>query len=139
MPEEFELQLALLHGEQVLIGLLLAGVILVVCVPVLLYFWLWHSTVSASKLVVAYFVIVAVLWGVVAMNPNRNPTSMVSLTAFSMGFILTLPWSAVTSFIVAELSPGLGDRPLALLSVLFAAVNAVILYFIAVKIRRLIK
>jgi len=131
------LQLALLHGEQVLIGLLLAAVV-VVCVPVLLYLWLWHSTVSASKLAVAYFVIVAVLWGIVAMNPN-NPTSMVSLTAFSIGFILTLPWSAVTSFIVAVLSPGLGDRPFALVSVLFAAVNAVILYFIAVKVRRLIK
>ena len=133
-----KLQLGLLHGEQVLIGLLLAVVIVVVCVPVLLYFWLWHSTVSESKLAVAYFVIVTVLWGIVFMNPN-NPTSMVSLTAFSMGFILTLPWSAVTSFIVAELTPGLGDRPFALVLVLFGAVNAVILYFIAVKLRRLIK
>ena len=58
---------------------------------------------------------------------------------FSIGFILTLPWSAVTSFIVAKLSPGLGDRPFALVLVVFAGVNAVILYFIAVKIRRLIK
>jgi hypothetical protein len=138
LSEDLELQLALLHGEQVLIGLLLAGAIVVVCVPVLLYLWLWHTKVSEAKLAVAYFGVVAVLWGIFAMNPN-NPTSMVSLTAFSIGFILTLPWSAVTGFLVAELSPGLGDRLFALVSVLFAAVNAVILYFIAVKLRRLIK
>ena len=133
------MQLALLlHGEQVLIGLILAAVIVVVCVPILLYFWLWHSTISEAKLAVAYFVIVAVLWGILAMNPN-DPTSMVSLTAFSIGFILTLPWSAVIGFIVAAVTPGLGDRPFALVLVPFVAVDAVIFYFILVKIRRLIK
>ena len=128
----------LLHGEQILIALLIAAVIVVVCVPVLLYFWLWHSRVSEAKLAVAYFVIVTVLWGIFAINPNR-PTSLVSFTAFSIGFILTLPWSAVASFMVVEFSPGLGERPFALISVFLAAVNAVILYFIGVKMRRLIK
>ena len=136
------LHLALLHGEQVLVGLLLAAVIVIVAIPLLLYLWLWYSKFSELSIAVAYFAIVVVLCVVFAIKPN-DPTSMISLGAFSLSFILTLPWSALAGFVIGELMKAqdsiLGDRPFALVIVLCAGVNAVILYFIAVKMRRLIK
>jgi hypothetical protein len=136
------LHLALLHGEQFLVGFLFAAVIVIVGFPVLMYFWLWRSTISESKLALTYFVVVAVLCLLFSITPN-NPTSIPSFIAYSISFILTLPWSALAGFVIGEMLEArgstLGDRLFALVIVICAGVNAVILYFIALKMRRLIK
>ena len=73
-----------------------------------------------------------------ALNPN-DPVSILSLTAFAFGLILSLPWS-VTGWIIGEvLNVSLGDRAFAVVMLFAAAINAVLLYFAAVKMRRLIQ
>jgi hypothetical protein len=133
--------LAFLHGEQLLVGFLLAGV-LVLIAPILIYFWLWHSKLSELELALAYFVIVAVLCGLFAIT-SGDPTSIFAFTVMGLSFILTLPWSLMitigSTLILSPDDANLGDRSYALLLALAAGVNAVILYFIAVKMRRIIE
>lgn len=133
--------LAFLHGEQLLVGFLLAGVFVLIA-PILIYFWLWHSKLSEFELALAYFVIVAVLCGLFAVT-SGDPTSIFAFTVFGLSFILTLPWSLVitigSNLILSSADATLGDRTFALLLALAAGVNAVILYFIAVKMRRIIE
>ena len=132
----------LLHGEQVLVALALAAVIAIISVPVLLYIWLWHSKVSESKLALGYFLFMATLC-VVPFTGSLEPLSVFSLTTFLLAFILSLPWSAFAGFVLHEMfdTPGepLGDRASAVVMLFCAGVNAVLLYFIARKMRRLIK
>lgn len=136
------MHLAFLHGEQVLIGILLAAAVVFVCFPVLLYIWLWRTQVSELKLAVAFFVSVTVLAVILVVTPN-DPTSILTLAAFSLSFILTLPWSALASTVLVQIlkagGSGMGENAFAVLMIISAAVNAVILYFIAVKLRRLIE
>jgi len=136
------LRLAFLHGEQILIGILLAAAIILVCFPVLLYIWLWHSKVSELKLADAFFGFVTALAVMLIVMPN-DPTSIFSLTVFSLSFILTLPWSALAGGVLGEIlkarGSGLGDNGFAVVMIFSAGINAVILYFIAVKLRRLIE
>ena len=122
-----------------LIGLLFAGVIVLVGFPLLLYVWLWHTKVSELKLTFAYFISVALLCVALALNPN-DPTSILSLTAFLVSFILTLPWSVVAGWVLSEVrNSALSDREFAVVMLFGAGLNAVLLYFIAAKMRRLIK
>ena len=128
--------LAFFHGEQALVGLALAILIVVIGGPIVLYFWLWHSKISEAKLALAYFAVVAASCAEVFLNPN-NPTSLSLLTAFLIGFILTLPWSLVVFF--ASLSGSrVGDQAFALAIAFFGVINALILYLVAKKLRRLI-
>ena len=130
---------AFLHGEQVLIGLLLAGIAVLVGVPLLLYIWLWNARWSELHLSLAYFILSAVLCVVLALSPN-NPTSVLSLATFSLVFILTLPWSPLLGWLVSEIrNSGLSDREFSVAMLIGAGINAVVLYFIATKMRRLIK
>lgn len=129
---------AFLHGEQVLVALLFAGVITLLGIPVL-YVWLWHTKVSELKLAIAYFMIATVMCAGLAFGAF-NPVAMLPLTASALGFILSLPWSLVLGWGVSEaLNLKLGDRGLAVVMLFGAGVNAVLLYFAAVKMRRLIE
>ena len=128
---------AFLHGEAALVGLLFAGVIALVGVPLVLYVWLWHTKLSELKLTVAYLILMAVLCVVFGSGPSLS--SIFSLTISMLGLILSLPWSALASWALSEArnSP-VSDREFALLMMLAAGINAVLLYFAAAKMRRLI-
>ena len=131
--------LAILHGEQVLAALGLAGLIVLIGVPVLLYVWLWHTKVSEFKLTLAYLILMAILCGVYSSTPNV-PDAMFSLTLSSLGFILSLPWSALVDWgLSAALDLHFGDDVFAILMMVGASINSVLLYLAAVKMRRLIQ
>lgn len=128
---------AFLHGEQALVALLFAGIIALLGVPVL-YFWLWHTKVSALKLAIAYFVIAAVMCAQLAFG-EPNPGSIPSLTASALGLILSLPWSVGVGWVLSTtLNLDFDDRAVGVVMLFGAGVNAVLLYFAAAKMRRLI-
>lgn len=132
------LYLTFLHGQQGLVALLLAGAIALLGIPVL-YVWLWHTKVSELKLAIAYFMIAPVMCAELAFGAF-DPVAMLPLTASALGFILSLPWSVVLGWVLSEvLDVELGDRRFAVVMLLGAGVNAVLLYFAAVKMRRLIE
>jgi len=130
--------LAFLHGEQVLIGLGLAGLIVLIGGPLVLYVWLWHTKVSELKLTIAYLILMAILC--VVFGTSSNISSILSLTMSMLGYILSLPWSVLASRAVsAATNSEVSDQQFALLMMLAAGINAVLLYLAAVKMRRLIK
>jgi hypothetical protein len=129
---------AFLHGEQVLVGLLLAGIAVLLGVPLLLYLWLWKTRLSELHLALAYFMLVAALCVGLAVRPS-DPTSVLTLAAFSISFILTLPWSPLVGWFVSEFrSSVISDREFSVGMLIGAGINSVVLYFIAAKMRRLI-
>jgi uncharacterized membrane protein len=133
------LTLAFLHGEEVLIGLPLAVGIILVGVPLLLYIWLWHTKASEMKLALAYFASVAALCGMLSLNLYARP-SVFLLTALCLSFLLTLPWSALVGWVLSNPNgSAIGDHKVEVVMLFGAVINAVILYSIAVKMRRLIK
>jgi hypothetical protein len=131
--------LALLHGEQVFFSLIFAALIALVGVPIVLYVWLWHTKVSELQLSIAYLIFMAILAAVFGANPSAA-RSMLPLTASSLGFILTLPWNVLIGLVLSKvLNFDWDDSELAILMLLGAGVNAVLLYLIALKLRRLIR
>jgi hypothetical protein len=133
------LTLAFLHGEEVLIGLPLAAGIILVGVPLLLYIWLWHTKVSELKLAIVYCALVSLLCGMLSLNLHARP-SVSLLTALCLGFLLTLPWSALGEWLLSNVDvSAIGDHKLEVVMLFGAVINAVILHFIAVKMRRLIR
>lgn len=136
------MHLAFLHGEQVIIGLLVAGAIILAGLPLLLYIWLWYSNLSELKLALIYFVSVSALCAVSGFIPYDRGSAF-SLMVFSFSFILTLPCSALAGEVFSEMMKArdsvLGDSAFAVVMLFCAGVNAVILYFIAVKMRRSIQ
>jgi hypothetical protein len=129
---------AFLHGEQVLVGLGLAALITLIVIPLLLYFWLWHTKISELQLATAYFILMAVVCGSLAFSTS-NPTSIFQLTVVGLGFLLTLPWNLLAGWLFSlAINTGLSDRQLAVVMLLGAAINAVLLYFAAIKMRRII-
>lgn len=133
------LYLAFLHGEHMLMALLLAAIIAFVGFPVLLYLWLWRTEISELKLAFGYFMSSAVLCGVSALSPN-DPASILPLTASALGFILTLPWNVLVGWALGEArNAELSDREFAVVMLFSAGFNAVLLYFVAAKMRRLIQ
>jgi hypothetical protein len=130
--------LAFLHGEQALVGMVLAGLIALIGVPLILYVWLWHTRVSELQLAGAYLILMAVLCAVFSSGTN-NPASMLSITPWMLAFILTLPWSAIAGFgLSAIFDWQMSDGAFAIMMMGGALVNSVLLYFAAVKMRRLI-
>lgn len=131
--------LLLLHGEQVLIGVVFAGVTVLVGLPVLLYFWLWHTKLSELKLAFIFLSIVALLCLVFLLDQS-DPASILGFTLFSIGFLLTLPWNLLGSWMLGAVrnSP-VSDPEFAVIMMCSALVNAVLLYFAALKLRRLVK
>lgn len=127
------LYLAFLHGEQVLFALLLAGAVILIALPVLFYVWIWHSKISELKLSIAFFVLISALSVLLFIVPD-NPTSVLTLTVFSFVFILCLPWSFLALIVNAEMSKNV----FTLLTIGFAGLNSAIMYFIAVRLRRIV-
>ena len=131
--------LAFLHGEQALVAIALAGLIALMGVPLLLYVWLWHTKVSELQLACAYLVFVGVLCAVSASVAN-GPPFLLSLIPPFLAFILTLPWSAIGGWGLSEMFDWqLSDGQFAVIMMLGALINSVLLYFAAVKMRRLIQ
>ena len=129
---------AFLHGEIVLVGLLFAGLIALVGVPLVLYLWLWHTKASALKLTAAYLILMVVLSVVFSLGPNLS--SILSLTVSMLGYVLSLPWSVLASWALKETrDTPVSDREFAVLMMLAAGINAVLLYLAAAKMRRLIR
>ena len=132
------LPLAFLHGEQVLVGLLFGGLLAFMGGPLVLYVWLWHTNVSELKLTVAYLILMAILCVVFGSSPSVS--SVFSLTMSMLGLILSLPWSVLASWALSEATNSeVSDRQFALLMMLAAGINSVLLYLAAVKMRRLIR
>jgi hypothetical protein len=131
--------LAFLHGEQALVGFIFAAVLALLGVPLLLYVWLWHTRVSELKLAVAYLIITAGACGIVAFN-TPDSASILIFTAFFIAFIFSLPWNVIT-FGVLWLTgnSNVGDREFALVMLLGAGMNTMLVYFAAKKMRGLIQ
>ena len=133
------LSLAFFHGEQALVGLTLAGLIALIGVPLVLYVWLRHTKLSELKLTLTYAFLMAVVCGLSAFIPG-DPRSVFQLTIYTLALILSLPWNVIT---LAAMSMAhhsdFSDREFAFVMLLGAGVNAVILFFIAKKLRRLIE
>lgn len=131
--------LALLHGEQVFFSLVFAALIALVGVPLVLYVWLWHTKISELRLSLAYLIFMAILAAVFGSNPSAA-RSMLALTVSSLGFILTLPWNLLIGWALSKVLNSEGDdSEIAILMLLGAGVNAVLLYLAAVKLRRFIQ
>ena len=130
--------LAFLHGEQALVGIALACVIALIGVPLVLYVWLWHTRLSELQLACAYLVLVAALCAVYTTGRTGVPSILILFPSF-LGFILTLPWSAIAGWGLSEMfNWDLSDGALAIVMMLGALINSVLLYFLAVKMRSLI-
>jgi hypothetical protein len=64
---------------------------------------------------------------------------MLSLAASGLGLFLSLPWSVLAGWgLSAVRNSSVSDRELAVLMMLSAGINAVLLYLAARKMRRLI-
>lgn len=129
---------AFLHGEQVLAALVFAGLMTLIGGPLLLYIWLWYTKVSELKLTIGYLILMA---GLCVMFGLVTPaSSILSLTAAGLGFILSLPWSGLAAWALSKArGSSVSDREIALLMMLSAGINAVLLYLVAVKMRRKIE
>ena len=130
--------LTFLHGEIALVGIVLAGLIALIGVPLVLYVWLWHTRITELQLACAYLVLMAVLC--VVFSGANVSLSLLSLTFSFLGFILTLPWSAMVGWGLSGMfNWELSDGEFAVVMMLGALINSVLLYFGAVKMRRLIE
>jgi membrane protein DedA with SNARE-associated domain len=130
------LSLAFFHGEQALVGLVLAGLIVVVVVPLVFYVWLRRTKASELKLTLTYVISTAVICALNAFS-TKDPTSLFQVTVFILAFILTLPWNVITLVVVSLAGAAdIGDRELVATMLLGAGVNAMILFFLARKAKR---
>lgn len=128
--------LAFFHGEQALVGFLFAGIIVLICVPLVFYVWLWRTRSSPLKLTLIYLVSTAVLC-VLSLIPTENPISLFHVTTATLTGILTLPWNVITLLPVALSDISEISRTEGVVAVLLGAgVNAWILFFLATKARR---
>ena len=131
------LPLAFLHGEWILVPLALAGLMALIGVPLMLYFWLWRTKVSELKLAIGYFLFVGVLCIIFGSGGPANPASILWNIASALAFILTLPWNLLAAWAFGALRGS--DREFAIMMLLGGGVNAVLLYLVAIKLRRLIR
>ena len=128
--------LAFFHGEQALVGFLFAGIIVLICVPLVFYVWLWRTKSSPLKLTLIYLVSTAVLC-VLSLIPTENPISLFHVTTATLTGILTLPWNVITLLPVALSDISEISRTEGVVAVLLGAgVHAWILFFLATKARR---
>ena len=134
------LPLAFLHGEWILVPLGLAVLIALIGVPLVLYIWLWRTKISELKLAIGYLLFVAVLCFMFGSSGPANPASILWNTASALGFILTLPWNLLATWVFSNLRGSeVSDHDIAIMMLLGGGVNAVLLYLIAIKLRRLIR
>ena len=133
------LPLAFLHGEWILVPLGLAALTTLIGVPLVLYIWLWRTKLSELKLAIAYLIFVGVLCIIFGSDGPASPSSVLWNTVSALGFILTLPWNLLAGWLFdAWLGPEVYDHEFAIMMLLGAGINAVLLYLVAIKLRRLI-
>jgi hypothetical protein len=129
------LSLAFLHGEQALVGFIFAAAIVLLGFPLLLYVWLWHTKVSERKLAFAFLMLTAGTCGVVALSAPSSASILV-FTAFFIAFTFSLPWNLITFaalYIAGNLN--VSDQEFALVMLLGAGINTMLLYFASKKMR----
>ena len=133
------LSLAFFHGEQALVGFIFAAVIALLGFPLLIYVWLRHTKVSEQILALTYFIVTASACVVMALS-TPDPTSVPLLTIVYIAFIFTLPWNVITIFVLyAYGNQYMTDREVAFVMLMGAGINTMLLYFLAKKLRRLVK
>jgi len=138
-PELMNLSLAFFHGEQVIVGFIVAAVIVLLGFPLLLYVWLWRTKVSELKLAIAFLVVTASACGVVALS-SPGSASILIFTAFFIAFIFSLPWNVITFVVIGMVAHlRISDNEFALIMLLGAGINSMLLYFAAKKMRGLIR
>jgi hypothetical protein len=133
------MSLAFFHGEQALVSLLFAALIALLGFPLLVYIWLRHTKVSVLLLALVYFTVTASACGVMAFHEHAPP-SILLLTVFYIGFILTLPWNVISIFALYWFgNQYMSDREIGFVMLLGAGINTMLLYFLAQKIRSIVK
>jgi hypothetical protein len=130
--------LAFFHGEQALFAFGLSALIAVVTVPLVFYVWLRHTSSSERALTFTYAISTAILCGLSAFPP-QDTVSVFQLTVFTLAGILTLPWNVITLIAVSLAVPNsdISDREIAVTMLLGAGVNAMILFFLAKRVKDL--
>jgi hypothetical protein len=130
--------LAFLHGEQVVLGFIFAAAIVLLGLPLLLYVWLRHTRLSERKLAFAFLMLSTGVCSVIAFS-TPDSGSIFVFTAFFIAFIFSIPWSVIT-YAALYLAGNLhiGDHEFALVMLLGAGINTMLLYFAAKKMRGLI-
>ena len=127
------LSLAFLHGEQALVGFVFAAVTVLVGFPLLVYVWLRHTKLSEKKLALVYFIVTASACGVFALSDS---TSLPLFIPSYIAFIFTMPWNLITIFALYWLgNQYMSDNEVALVMLMGAGINTMLLYFFAKKIR----
>ena len=127
------LSLAFLHGEQALVGFVFAAVTVLVGFPLLVYIWLRHTKLSEKKLALVYFIVTASACGVFALSDS---TSLPLFIPSYIAFIFTMPWNLITIFALYWLgNQYMSDNEVALVMLMGAGINTMLLYFFAKKIR----
>jgi len=130
---------AFFHGEQVIAGLGLAALITVIIIPLLIYFWLWHTQISELQLAVAFFIFMVVVCGWFALS-KPDSTSIFQLMLIGLGLILSLPWNLLAGWLLSLVIKGEPtDWHFAVVMLFGAAINAVLLYYAAIRMRRIIR
>ena len=126
--------LAFFHGEQFLVGMAVAGLIVVITAPLVFYIW-WHTKSSERTLTLTYVIAVAVC--VLNAIPTDNPSSLFQFTMFTVAGILALPWNLITIVAIDITNNSyVSDRESMVATLLGAGVNAVIIFYGAKRLRR---
>ena len=125
--------LAFFHGEQFLVGMAAAFLIVVITAPLVFYIW-WHTKSSERTLTLTYVIAVAVC--VLNAIPTDNPSSLFQFTMFTVAGILALPWNLITIIAIDITNSNVSDRESMVATLLGAGVNAVIIFYGAKRLRR---
>ena len=133
------LSLAFFHGEQALVGLVFAAGLVLFVIPLVIYVWLWLTNVSERKLSFAYLILTVITCALTAFS-SPGTASVLNFAAVYTGFVLTLPWNIIT-LVVLYLggNPNVSDYEFALIMLLGAGINTMLVYLFAKKIRGRVK
>lgn len=113
----------------------LGGLIVLICVPLVFYVWLWRTNSSTLKLTLIYAVSTVVVCGL-SLIPTESPVSLFRLTMATIAGLLTLPWNILTLLPAALSDTSEISRTEGTFAMLLGAgVNAWILFFLAKKAR----
>jgi len=127
------LSLAFFHGEQAFVGFVLAAVTVLLGFPLIVYVWLRHTKLSEKKLALAYLIVTVSACGVFALSDS---TSLPLFIPSYIAFIFTMPWNLITIFALYWLgNQYMSDNEVALVMLMGAGINTMLLYFLAKKIR----